>query len=101
MDVMRNETFAGTMELFTPEVMVGETPVGNHAREFVRWCCSHGDNFRNSPDGTNFQYWMKKSKLKVSGAEESDILVEARRLFMKKIEQHVRRAAATPPVVIE
>jgi hypothetical protein len=95
---MRNETMLETPKLFSPEVMLAETPVGNQAREFVRWCCSLGDSFRNSPDATNLQFWMKKSKLKVSKSEEVEILNEARRLFMKKIEQHVRRAtAATAP----
>jgi DNA primase large subunit len=91
---MRNETMLSTPELFSPENLASETPVGNHAREFVRWCCSLGDNFRNSPDGTNLQSWMKKGKIKVSRAEEAEILSEARKLFMKKVEQHVRRATA-------
>jgi len=37
---------------------------------------------------------MRKSKLKFSMSEESEILAEARRLFMKKVEQQVRKAAA-------
>ena len=84
-----------TPELFAPENLIAESPVGNHAREFVQWCFSPGEGFRNSPDNTNFQTWLKKVKLKVSKAEESEILTEARRLFNKKVEQHVRRAAAS------
>jgi hypothetical protein len=91
---MQNEMGTATPELFTPENVLAESPIGNHAREFVRWCFSLGDGFRNSPDGTNFQSWLKKEKIKVSKAEESEILLEARRLFMKKLEQHVRRTTA-------
>jgi hypothetical protein len=91
---MRNEMALQTPELFTPENVIAESPVGNHAREFVRWCFSLGDNFRNSPDATNLQSWMKKNKIKVSKAEEAEILTESRRLFMKKLEQHVRRSTA-------
>jgi len=91
---MRNETSTETPELFTPENLIAESPIGNHSREFVRWCFSLGDGFRNSPDSTNFQTWLKKSNIKVSRAEESEILAEARRLFSKKVEQHVRRASA-------
>jgi hypothetical protein len=98
---MRNETMLNTPELFTPEVMAAETPAGNTAREFVRWCCNLGDGFRNSPDAINLQSWLKKSKQKVSKGEEAEILAEARRLYLKKVEQHVRRAAAAPPVTVE
>ncbi|HLQ76380.1 MAG TPA: hypothetical protein VK210_03445 [Terriglobia bacterium] len=90
---MRNEAMAETPDLFSPEVMAAETTVGNHAREFVGWCCSLGDNFRNSPDATNFQYWLRQTKIKTTKAEEGEILAEARRLFMRKVEQHVRKAA--------
>jgi hypothetical protein len=87
-----------TPELFAPENLIAESPVGSHAREFVQWCFSPGEGFRNSPDNTNFQTWLKKVKLKVSKAEESEILTEARRIFNKKVEQHVRRAAAASAV---
>lgn len=96
---MRNDAILETPDLFSPEVMVAETPVGNQAREFVGWCCSLGNNFRNSPDATNFQFWLKKTSSKTTKAEESEILAEARRLFMKKIEQHVRKAATAAPVL--
>ena len=95
---MRNDTMAETPELFAPENLISESPIGNHAREFVLWCFSPGDGFRNSPDNTNFQTWLKKVKLKISKSEETEILSEARRLFNKKVEQHVRRAAAASSV---
>ena len=101
MFAMGNETTLDTPELFTPEVMKAETPVGNQAREFVRWCCSLGDDFRNSPDAINFQSWIKKTKTKVSKDEETEILTEARRLYLKKVEQHVRRATTPAPVTPE
>ena len=91
---MRNETSTEIPELFTPENVVAESPIGNHAREFVRWCFSVGDGFRNSPDYTNFQTWLKKSSTRISKTEESEVLAEARRMFSKKVEQHVRRAGA-------
>jgi hypothetical protein len=91
---MQNEMMSATPDLFAPENVLAESPIGTHARDFVRWCFSHGDGFRNSPDATNLQSWLKKGKIKVSRAEESEILEEARRMFMKKLEQHVRRAAA-------
>jgi len=95
---MRNDTMPETAELFAPENLIAQSPVGSHARDFVQWCFSPGDGFRNSPDNTNFQTWLKKVKLKISKAEEAEILIEARRLFNTKVEQHVRRAraASTP-----
>jgi len=91
---MQNEMITATPDLFAPENVIAESPIGTHAREFVRWCFSLGDGFRNSPDATNFQSWLKREKIKVSKAEESEILLEARRMFMKKLEQHVRRTTA-------
>jgi hypothetical protein len=64
------------------------------AREFVRWCCSFGPNFRNSPDVTNLRYWSHKNRLKLDGREEAEILVTARPLFLKRIEQLVRKSGA-------
>ena len=94
---MRNEAAVRAPELFTPEVMIAETPVGNQAREFIRWCCSLGDDFRNSPDAANLQFWARKTKSKIARNEEVEILAEARRLFLRKIEQHVRRVATAAP----
>jgi len=80
---------------------VAESPIGTQATEFVRWCFSTGDSFRNSPDATNFQSWIKKNGVQVSKAEEAEILLEARRLFNRKVEQHVRRSTATAPALPE
>lgn len=62
------------------------------ARDFVRWCCSVGPDFRNSPDVTNLRYWAQKSKIKITDKEEAEILDAARPLFQKRLEQLVRKA---------
>ena len=98
---MRHATPIETPSLFSPELLTGE-PVENIvetndkssatlARDFVRWCCSFGNDFRNSPDITNLRVWMRKEKIDPSSSEE-EILAEARRLFLKKVEQAVRKA---------
>ena len=63
-----------------------------HAKEFVRWCCSFGDGFRNSPDLTNLRYWAHKSKIKVKEREEKEIIEAARPMLLKRIEQSVRKS---------
>jgi hypothetical protein len=63
-----------------------------HAKEFVRWCCGFGPHFRNSPDITNLRYWAQKNKLKIKDGEEFEILDAARSLFLRRIEQAVRKA---------
>jgi hypothetical protein len=98
---MRNELALDTPNLFSPENIVSESPIGTQATEFVRWCFSMGDSFRNSPDATNFQSWIRKNDIKVSKAEEAEILAEARRLFNRKVEQHVRRSIAAAPSLPE
>jgi hypothetical protein len=62
------------------------------AKDFVRWCCSFGADFRNSPDITNLRYWAGKNKIKMKDGDEADILDAARPLFLKRVEQAVRRA---------
>ena len=64
------------------------------AKEFVRWCFSFGADFPNAPDLINFRAWAAKTKLKFKDAEENEALIEARRLYLKKIEQMTRRAEA-------
>jgi hypothetical protein len=65
-----------------------------HAKDFVRWCCSFGPEFRNSPDITNLRYWAhkNKNKIKIKERDEEDILDTARSLFIKRVEQAVRKA---------
>jgi hypothetical protein len=63
-----------------------------HAKEFVNWCCSFGADFRNSPDVTNLRFWAFKNKIKIPERDEADVLERARDLFLKRIEQGVRRA---------
>ena len=99
---MRHAPPIETPNLFAPEILTGE-PVEDFvdtkekssavlARDFVRWCCSFGNDFRNSPDITNLRVWMRKDKINPSSSEEVEILAEARRLFLKKVEQAARKA---------
>jgi hypothetical protein len=69
-----------------------------HAKEFVRWCCSFGADFRNSPDISNLRYWAHRNKVRIKEREETEVLETARSLFLKRIEQAVRKAekAETP-----
>jgi len=63
-----------------------------HAKEFVRWCCSFGPKFRNSPDVTNLRFWALKNKVNMSDADEREILETARPMFLKRVGEAVRRA---------
>lgn len=76
--------------LFDPPPPVTTT----YARDFVKWCFSFGDHFRNSPDITNLRYWAQKSKLKIQNLEEPAVLDAARTLFLKRIEQRTRKLEA-------
>jgi hypothetical protein len=99
---MRHATPSETPSLFTPELLDGneaihvtestETATDVMARDFIRWCWSFGTDFHNSPDITNLRSWLKKESLSPSPSEEQEILVEARRLYLKKVEQAVRKA---------
>ena len=62
------------------------------AKEFVRWCCSFGDDFRNSPDLTNLRFWLQKNKLKLKDRDEQEILGAARPAILKQIEQLIRKS---------
>jgi hypothetical protein len=68
------------------------------AKDFVRWCCSFGGEFRNSPDIANLRYWANKNKVKIPERSEHEILESARPLFLKRIGQLVKNAegAAEP-----
>ena len=63
-----------------------------HAKEFVRWCCSFGADFRNSPDVANLRYWSQKNKIKIKDSDEAEILDIARSMLLKRIEQAVRKS---------
>ena len=96
---MRHATPLETPSLFTPELLNGNEAIVQSAekstdllaRDFVRWCWSFGTDFRNSPDITNLRSWLRKGSLNPSVSDEEEILVEARRLFLKKVEQAVRK----------
>ena len=64
------------------------------AKDFVRWCFSLSGTFRNSPDATNFRFWVQKTKVTIDEKEESEILATARRLFFKGIEQLTKKVEA-------
>jgi hypothetical protein len=70
------------------------SPTYLHAKEFVRWCCSFGSDFRNSPDITNLRYWAQKNKVKMQDREEMEILSAARTMVLNHIGQSVRKAEA-------
>src|ERR1044071_16610 len=61
------------------------------AREFIRWCFSFGRDFRNSPDLINVRIWAQKTRLKLKDSEENELLIEARRLYLKRIEQMMKK----------
>lgn len=67
-------------------------PAVSQAKDFVRWCCSFGNSFRNSPDIANLRYWAHKSKVKIKEHEEQEILQAARAQFLKRIEQLTRKS---------
>jgi hypothetical protein len=67
------------------------------AKEFVKWCCSFGGEFRNSPDVTNLRFWALKNKMKIKDQDEQEILATARPLFLRRIEQAVRKAERAEP----
>jgi hypothetical protein len=96
---MRNITSIDPPDLFTPNLLKADEPAvsadsssGVLARDFVQWCWGVGDGFHNSPDLTNLQYWLQKNQHNPSQIAEKEILVEARRLYLKKVEQAVRKA---------
>ena len=100
---MRNATSTDAPNLFTPELFDGtesldivvagaEKSPEILARNFVRWCWSFGNDFHNSPDITNLRSWLRKEQISPSSSEEDEILVEARRLYLKRVEQAVRKA---------
>src|SRR5437899_1691721 len=101
MNWMRNLATNNTPSLFPTEPMPTAPPAIEEtereeakprelAREFVRWCCSFGRDFHNSPDAANLRYWLHKTGITPSDIpdiDEDELLHEARRLFLKRIEQ--------------
>ena len=80
-----------------PVVPVDTTPreekrTDKLAKDFVKWCFSFGAEFRNSPDIINLHTWMGKTHLKLKDAEENEILFESRRLYLKRIDQMMKKA---------
>ena len=67
-------------------------PAVSQAKDFVRWCCSFGTDFRNSPDIANLRYWAQKNKVKIKELEEPEILQAARVAFLKRLAQQVRKS---------
>ena len=63
-----------------------------YAKDFVRWCCSFGPDFRNSPDVTNLRYWARKNFVEIKDHDEAEILDAASSMFLKRVEQTVRKA---------
>jgi hypothetical protein len=59
------------------------------AKEFVKWCCSFGRDFHNSPDAGNLRYWVQKYRIPHAGVGEDELLSQARRLYLKRIEQAI------------
>jgi len=77
----------------SPSLFDAPPPVSYvHAKDFVKWCFSFGTAFRNSPDVTNLRYWAHKNKVKIRDRDEAEILDTARSLFLKRIEQAVRKS---------
>src|SRR5262245_57596433 len=104
---MRNVTTDSGPTLFPLEVVLPAPEAVADARgedqkseklvkEFVRWCFSFGNDFRNSPDVTNLRFWLQKNKIKPSSVDEESFLPEARRLFMKRVESAVAKASTSP-----
>ena len=62
------------------------------AKEFIRWCFSFGRDFRNSPDLINLRSWSHMLKIKLKDHEESEMMIESRRLYLKRIEQLMKKS---------
>jgi hypothetical protein len=88
----------------TEEVSREENRSEKLARDFVKWCFSFGNGFRNSPDVSNLRAWAHKTHLKLNQSDEGATLTEARRLYLKRIEQMMKKSDAPilkPEVVVE
>ncbi len=65
------------------------------ARNFVRWCCSFGEEFRNSPDEGNLRAWAWKEGFGYKSDQEKQILQSARELYLKRIVSAMRKSEGT------
>ena len=61
------------------------------SKDFIRWCFGFGADFRNSPDVINLRTWCQKVNVRLREAEEREILVEARRLYLRRLEQMTKK----------
>jgi hypothetical protein len=103
---MRNINASEMPSLFAPEVLAsaesavlaGSSPAAPQAdsvaHRFVGWCWGLDGDFRNSPDSINLRFWLEKNGDSESGSRAEEILLEARRLYLKRVEQTVRKAEA-------
>ena len=79
----------------TPSLFDAPPPAATlYAKDFVKWCCSFGADFHNSPDITNLRYWANKTKVRIKEREERTVLEVAQVLFLKRIEQRTRKSEA-------
>ena len=62
------------------------------ARNFVRWCCSFGKEFRNSPDEANLRAWAEKEGFLYKSTQEKQILKAAQELYLKRIVSLLRKS---------
>ena len=62
------------------------------AQGFVRWCCSFGKDFRNSPDAGNLRAWAEREAVQYHLAQEARILKAARELYGKRVASSLRKA---------
>src|SRR5262245_39908447 len=66
------------------------------AKDFVRWCFSFGEEFRNSPEIINLRGWAQRAQVKLQDIDEDDVLTESRKLYLKRVDQMMKRA--DPPM---
>ena len=65
------------------------------ARNFVRWCCSFGKEFRNSPDAVNLRAWAEKEGFPYKSTHEKQILKSAQKLYFKRVMSLLRKSRGT------
>ena len=78
-----------------PATMVKSKTSAQLARNFVRWCCSFGGEFRNSPDEKNLRAWAGKEGVSYKSGQETQILKSAREVYLKGIVSSMRKSSAT------